>query len=79
MSFMDTKLWKSSLEPQLGDQQGGARERLRSEFLKFRERAATLTGEIKRDMPDFTVHDISHLARIIQRRLADVAQAADLA
>jgi hypothetical protein len=62
LGFMMTRLWRSSLAPQTGDlTQGGARERFRNVFLKFRDRAATLTGEIARDMPEFTVHDITHL------------------
>jgi Histidine kinase-, DNA gyrase B-, and HSP90-like ATPase len=62
LGFMMTRLWRSSLAPQTGDPtEGGARERFRNVFLKFRDRAATLTGEIARDMPEFTVHDITHL------------------
>jgi hypothetical protein len=36
-------------------------ERLRSSFVSFRQRAAALAGEIHRDLPDLTVHDITHL------------------
>jgi hypothetical protein len=38
-----------------------AQTRLRETLFRFRERAATLAGEIHRDLPDFTVHDITHL------------------
>ncbi|WP_375770570.1 ATP-binding protein [Archangium gephyra] len=38
-----------------------ARTRLREAFLSFREKARLLTAEIHRDLPDFTVHDITHL------------------
>jgi hypothetical protein len=37
------------------------RERLRSGLLRMRENAALLAGEIARDLPNFTVHDITHL------------------
>lgn len=62
LEFMNTKLWQSSLAPQPDDPvQGGPRERLRNEFLKFRKCAAALTGQIARDLPEFTVHDVTHL------------------
>lgn len=37
------------------------RARLRDALTRFRERAAVLAGEIHRDLPDFTVHDITHI------------------
>lgn len=62
LGFMNTRLWQSSLAPQPDDpSQGGPRERLRNEFLKFRKCAAALTGQIARDLPEFTVHDVTHL------------------
>lgn len=59
--FCNTRLWQTSLAQQPDDPADEAREKLRVEFFKFRDRAATLTGEIARDLPEFTVHDITHL------------------
>ncbi len=59
--FEHTSLWKSSLASQETDPTPTARERLRSSFFSFRERVALLAGEIHRDLPGYTVHDITHL------------------
>lgn len=60
--FTTTSLWRESLYPQADDPpQGGPRARLSETFLKFRERAAMVAGEIARDLPEFTVHDLTHL------------------
>jgi hypothetical protein len=57
-----TKLWRSTLAIQPDhDPASSPRERLRSVFTKFRERAKDIAGEIARDLPEFTVHDVSHL------------------
>ena len=37
------------------------RERLKQSFLQFRERAAQLASEIRIDLPELTIHDITHL------------------
>ena len=60
-AFEKTSLWVNSFKnPQF------ASERKASQFLKqrlldVRERAANLVSLIRADLPDFTVHDISHL------------------
>ena len=59
--FEQTTLWKNSLAPRAVDTSPESRERLRSSFLKVRERVALLAGEIHRDLPEYTVHDITHL------------------
>src|SRR5882762_6200874 len=60
--FEESRLWRKSLAPQAGlDKLADVRERLRTAFLRFRERAALLAAEIARDLPDYTVHDITHL------------------
>lgn len=59
--FEQTSLWKNSLAPQAMDSAPEAREKLRSSLLTFRERVALLAGEIHRHLPDYTVHDITHL------------------
>lgn len=62
-NITQTKLWQKTLAVQddASDKPAQARERLRSTFTDFRKRAKQLAGEIHRDMPEFTVHDISHL------------------
>lgn len=71
VTFETATLWKCTLaarsEP---DQFRHERERLRSAFLSFRDRAAMLAAEIARDLPDYTVHDITHLDALWQ--LADL-------
>jgi hypothetical protein len=62
MEFETTRLWKEALAPVPEDTDGGrARERLRAAFLSFRKQVEMLVGEIHRDLPEFTVHDITHL------------------
>ena len=61
-SFESTGLWKSTLAARTAtDDNSEVRDRLRSAYLGFRERAALLAAEIARDLPDYTVHDISHI------------------
>jgi len=57
----NSHLWKSTLASSADVSDSAERERLRSSFLSFRERAAHLATEIRRDLPDLTVHDITHL------------------
>ena len=59
-ALSSSHLWQTSLAFQDNDQFGDQRQRLRS-FLSFRERAAHLAKEIRKDLPDLTVHDITHL------------------
>jgi hypothetical protein len=56
-----SELWTSTLGSREQDQFFDGRERLRSSFLNFRERATYLAAEIRKDLPDLTVHDITHL------------------
>lgn len=60
-NFTDTNLWKKSLSQSNSDDENNPQEKLRSAFLKFRERAGQIAGEINRDLPEYTVHDITHL------------------
>lgn len=60
--FEKTKLWSNTLA--LQDSPDGVaadRERLRSEFMGFRRRVELLASEIHRNLPEYTVHDITHL------------------
>lgn len=56
-----SSIWKTTLAHRDTDPQGADRDRLRSSFLSFRDRAGLLALEIAKDLPDLTVHDISHL------------------
>lgn len=59
--FETTHLWLSTLSTRQDDPDSAARERLRSAFFSFRQRAGLLAGEIHKQLPEYTVHDISHL------------------
>lgn len=61
-AIVNTRLWTRTLASRSsGDAVATARERLRSCFMSFRERAGLLANEIHKDLPEFTVHDITHL------------------
>jgi len=61
-AFQKTRLWQRTLgERPSGDDAADARKGLRDAFGRFRDRAADVAAEIKRDLPDFTDHDIGHL------------------
>jgi hypothetical protein len=61
-SFETTGLWQRTLAPQCGEDPFEAqRTRLREAFMRFRAKSAELAGEIARDLPSRTVHDITHL------------------
>ena len=57
----NTPLWKISLGSSIKGEAGKALERLRQTFLRFRERGSLLVGEIHCQLPDLTVHDVTHL------------------
>lgn len=60
--FENASIWKSTLAKQLGpDVFENERETFRVNYENFRENASLLAGEIARDLPDYTVHDITHL------------------
>ncbi|MEI7232726.1 ATP-binding protein [Pectobacterium carotovorum] len=56
-----SSIWRSTLAQQDSDTHETERERLRSSFMSFRGRVSLLALEIAKDLPDLTVHDISHL------------------
>jgi len=61
---MNTSLWKNTLATRPGsepDPHAEQRERLRTSYTELRRKAAVLLEENARSMPDFTVHDISHV------------------
>lgn len=60
--FENTSLWQKTLAAQLDpDIEAQNRARLRSAYEGFRDRAEMLAGEIAINLPEFTVHDITHL------------------
>jgi hypothetical protein len=59
--FEETKLWQATLAARANDPHAAQRDRLRVAFLSFRQRAELMANEIRRDLPHFTVHGITHL------------------
>lgn len=60
--FEQTSIWQKTLGKQLEfDIYEKEREFLRVEFERFREKAKILAAEIARVLPDYTVHDITHI------------------
>jgi hypothetical protein len=59
--YRESRFWKEALAPRSKDPHQEAREKLRAAFVSFRERAAVLAGEINQSLPEFTVHDITHI------------------
>lgn len=57
----NSRLWSTTLAPQEDDTHRDARDRLRATLLRSREHAHSLVSEVARDLPTYTVHDISHL------------------
>jgi hypothetical protein len=60
--YTNTNLWCRCF---IGDTTKGREqnqfERLQNAYLTFRSRAASIAGEIARNLPDYTVHDVTHL------------------
>ena len=61
MDFTASLLWKHTLVERLNDTMSGERNRLRSSYLTFRERAGELATEIGVTLPRLTKHDLSHI------------------
>jgi hypothetical protein len=60
--YEQTSIWQKTLGKQLEpDPFQKDRELLRVQFENFRDKAKILAAEIARDLPEFTVHDITHL------------------
>jgi hypothetical protein len=60
MSFEKSTLWQSAFGPK-GDDTDDERGRFRRAYISLRTKAEDLVSLIVKDMPDYTVHDISHL------------------
>lgn len=61
MSWRESKLWMNAFNGEWPDAHQVPRRRLESAYLGMRERCAAVAASIATDLPDFTVHDISHL------------------
>lgn len=62
MEFQQSSIWQKTLARQMEpDCFMDKRDLLRVEFENFREKAKLLAAEIDRVLPEFTVHDISHI------------------
>jgi hypothetical protein len=60
--YTSTPLWRKTLAARSGvDVHAEQRERLRTSYVELRRKAAVLLQENARSMPDFTVHDITHV------------------
>ena len=60
-SLAASRLLRDAFVSPAADPYADPRARLRGSYLSLKERADLLAGEISRDLPDFTVHDGSHL------------------
>ncbi|MBD9461181.1 ATP-binding protein [Pseudomonas sp. PDM05] len=58
-TIQKSHLWKNCFEVE--SEYPANRDRLKQSFLHFRERAAQLATEIRLDLPELTIHDITHL------------------
>ncbi|MGV9391727.1 HD domain-containing protein [Streptomyces olivaceus] len=60
--YTSTSLWQNTLAANPGgDPHHEQRERLRTSYLGLRKKAAVLLQENAHSLPDFTVHDITHV------------------
>jgi len=57
--YMKSHIWKSCFES--GTEHKDAQEMLKNCYINMRKRAETLVGQIAKDIPSLTVHDITHL------------------
>ncbi|MSS08183.1 MULTISPECIES: hypothetical protein [Clostridia] len=60
--YEQTTIWQKTLAKQLdSDRYEKERDILRVEYENFRDKAKILSAEISRVLPDYTVHDITHI------------------
>lgn len=60
-TLQTTTIWQRTLDSKDEASQQDQRARLRASFENFRDRAKTLAQEIALSLPEFTVHDVTHL------------------
>lgn len=58
-NYQDTNTWKKMLANQ--NEHKEVCEWLKVEFEKFRDSAKILAGEVAKELPDYTVHDVTHI------------------
>lgn len=56
--YKETRLWKKSLGSRADE---NSCEKLRATYEQFRRNVANLVGKISADLPNLTVHDVTHL------------------
>lgn len=61
MSYKQTSLWKDAFEARAHDEYANAREWLRVELIRMRDRVNELISHIPSDCRELTIHDITHL------------------
>ena len=75
-AYKESNLWKKNLAQQEGDDPcDEARDRLRQVFIQTRTAVKPLVDAIAKELPDLTVHDITHLDSLW--RIADVLMGDD--
>ena len=57
-TVINSGIWKACFN---SDNSSSDLDRLKTSFIIFRDRASQLASEIRADLPDLTIHDISHL------------------
>lgn len=61
-NYTKTKLWNKTLAVQsVDDIYKAERDYYRTAYIRFRDKVEVLSREIALTMPEFTVHDISHM------------------
>lgn len=61
MSFENTRLFREALVSDGNDKRRDEREFFRQHYLALRSRVEPIVARVLRDMPGYTVHDITHL------------------
>lgn len=61
LEFETSALWQAAFADRPKDRHAGARAALKRKFLDLREKVALLVGQIAKDIPGLTVHDVTHL------------------
>jgi hypothetical protein len=62
LDFQDSSLWRKAFEKISGDHHSEASTRLMKALMDMRQRAGYLVALLQKDIPELTVHDLSHLA-----------------
>jgi hypothetical protein len=65
-NYERSALWQRTLAERANDPEEEPRARLRVSYRQLREKVILIAAEIARDLPDFTVHDVSHLDALWQ-------------